>query len=77
MKALTVFGTRPEAIKLAPVVKELKRRSSVDSKTIINETFRLPDDKNAYEAMAHAVNPFGDGYAAGRVVDALLKNMRL
>lgn len=26
IKVLTVFGTRPEAIKLAPVVKELKRR---------------------------------------------------
>ena len=27
MKVLTVFGTRPEAIKLAPVIKELQRRS--------------------------------------------------
>ncbi len=31
LKALTVFGTRPEAIKLAPVVRELQRRS-VDAK---------------------------------------------
>ena len=27
IKVLTVFGTRPEAIKLAPVIKELERRS--------------------------------------------------
>jgi len=27
MKVLTVFGTRPEAIKLAPVIRELRRRS--------------------------------------------------
>ena len=27
MKVLTVFGTRPEAIKLAPVIKELNKRS--------------------------------------------------
>ena len=27
LKVLTVFGTRPEAIKLAPVIKELQRRS--------------------------------------------------
>jgi len=29
MKVLTVFGTRPEAIKLAPVLRELDRRSTV------------------------------------------------
>lgn len=28
MKILSVFGTRPEAIKLAPVIRELQRRSS-------------------------------------------------
>jgi UDP-N-acetylglucosamine 2-epimerase (non-hydrolysing) len=27
IKAMTIFGTRPEAIKMAPVVKELERRS--------------------------------------------------
>jgi len=27
MKVLTIFGTRPEAIKLAPVIRELERRS--------------------------------------------------
>ena len=26
IKVLTVFGTRPEAIKLAPVIQELERR---------------------------------------------------
>src|SRR5690606_507244 len=28
MKVMTIFGTRPEAIKLAPVIRELKRRSN-------------------------------------------------
>lgn len=28
IKVMTVFGTRPEAIKMLPIVKELKRRSS-------------------------------------------------
>ena len=28
MKILTVFGTRPEAIKLAPVIRELERQSA-------------------------------------------------
>lgn len=31
MKVLTVFGTRPEAIKMAPVVLELNRRENIES----------------------------------------------
>lgn len=27
MKVLTIFGTRPEAIKLAPVIRKLQQRS--------------------------------------------------
>nr|WP_281254640.1 UDP-N-acetylglucosamine 2-epimerase (non-hydrolyzing) [Massilicoli timonensis] len=30
MKVMCVFGTRPEAIKMAPLVKELKRREEID-----------------------------------------------
>ena len=33
-KVLTIFGTRPEAIKMAPVVKELERRSD-DIKSVV------------------------------------------
>lgn len=31
IKVMTVFGTRPEAVKMAPLVKELERRSEVES----------------------------------------------
>lgn len=31
MKILTVFGTRPEAIKMAPIVKELEKRDNIES----------------------------------------------
>jgi UDP-N-acetylglucosamine 2-epimerase (non-hydrolysing) len=31
LKVLTIYGTRPEAIKLAPVLAELKRRSDIQS----------------------------------------------
>jgi UDP-N-acetylglucosamine 2-epimerase (non-hydrolysing) len=34
IKVLTVFGTRPEAIKLAPVIRELDRRSDIFDSTI-------------------------------------------
>ena len=36
-KIMLVFGTRPEAIKMAPVVKELKRRADRFS-TIVTVT---------------------------------------
>jgi len=31
MKILSIFGTRPEAIKMCPVVKELEKRENIDS----------------------------------------------
>ena len=31
IKVMTIFGTRPEAIKMAPLVKELERRPEFDS----------------------------------------------
>ncbi|HEY3248532.1 MAG TPA: UDP-N-acetylglucosamine 2-epimerase (non-hydrolyzing) [bacterium] len=38
---------------------------------IVEETRRLLTDHAAYEAMAHAKNPYGDGRAAERIVQAL------
>ena len=31
LKVMTIFGTRPEAIKMAPLVKELERRPEIES----------------------------------------------
>ena len=39
--------------------------------TIVTEMFTLLDDKQAYEAMARAHNPFGEGDAAARIVEIL------
>ena len=33
---------------------------------------QLLEDLEAYHAMAHAVNPYGDGHACRRIVDAIL-----
>ena len=30
IKVMSVFGTRPEAIKMAPLVKELERREEIE-----------------------------------------------
>ncbi len=39
---------------------------------IVEEASRLLEDKSAYEAMAQAANPYGDGRAAEKIVKALL-----
>ena len=39
---------------------------------IVEETIRLLEDRAEYERMARAVNPYGDGRASQRIVQALL-----
>ena len=63
---------RPEAVaagtvKLAGVVQD----------DIVTMTERLLRDQTAYAAMAHAVNPYGDGQACRRIADAILWHFRL
>jgi UDP-N-acetylglucosamine 2-epimerase (non-hydrolysing) len=48
------------------------RLVGTDRETIVRETARLLDDQQAYQAMRHAANPFGDGHAAERIVQAVL-----
>ena len=43
---------------------------------IVAETLSLLTDPAAYDRMATAINPYGDGTAAERVVDALLSTRR-
>ena len=31
LKVMTVFGTRPEGIKMAPIIKELEKRDNIES----------------------------------------------
>lgn len=42
-----------------------------DPERIVAEVTRLLTDKEEYERMASAKNPFGDGHAAERIVEAL------
>lgn len=58
---------RPEAL-YAGTVKLV----GTDYNKIVNEVSSLIDDKAAYEKMSKAVNPYGDGLACGRIVNALL-----
>lgn len=54
---------RPEAVDAGTV--ELV---GTDARRIVERVERLLDDRHAYARMAHAVNPYGDGAATGRIV---------
>jgi UDP-N-acetylglucosamine 2-epimerase (non-hydrolysing) len=42
-----------------------------DPATIVTEISTLLDDRDSYEAMARAHNPFGDGHSSARIVELL------
>ena len=44
-----------------------------EEKTIYEEFKRLLTDKEAYEAMAKASNPYGDGHASERIAKILVE----
>ena len=47
------------------------RLVGTETSVIVTEMFKLLDDKAAYEAMARAHNPFGDGHSARRIVELI------
>ena len=57
---------RPEAIEAGTA-----KLAGVEKQTIYGMAKQLLTDKDAYDAMAHAVNPYGDGHACERIVSAL------
>ncbi|WP_330927160.1 non-hydrolyzing UDP-N-acetylglucosamine 2-epimerase [Candidatus Sororendozoicomonas aggregata] len=60
---------RPCALKAGTV-----RLVGTCTNIIINEVTRLLDDKFAYRTMSQACNPYGDGKASERIVNAVLGN---
>ncbi|HEX9077703.1 MAG TPA: UDP-N-acetylglucosamine 2-epimerase (non-hydrolyzing) [Anaerolineae bacterium] len=59
---------RPEAVEAGTA-----RVVGTNPDQIVSATMKLLDDNIAYSQMAHAVNPFGDGHAAERIVAALME----
>lgn len=57
---------RPEALDAGTV-----KLVGTDYDKIVNEVSVLLDEASAYEKMSHAVNPYGDGKACGRIVERL------
>lgn len=59
---------RPEAIQAGTA-----RLVGTDRERIIQQAQLLMDQPSEYDAMAQAVNPYGDGHAAERIVEALIR----
>lgn len=58
---------RPEAVAAGTV-----KIAGVDKDVIVGLAEELLDSEEAYNAMAHAANPYGDGEASRRICEALL-----
>ncbi len=58
---------RPEAVAAGTV-----KIAGVDEEVIVKLAKELLDDKNEYDKMAHAANPYGDGEASRRTTEAIL-----
>lgn len=59
---------RPEGIEAGTL-----KLAGTDEDTIYQLTDELLSDQQAYDAMAHASNPYGDGHASKRIVKALIQ----
>jgi UDP-N-acetylglucosamine 2-epimerase (non-hydrolysing) len=60
---------RPEGVDAGTV-----RLVGAGREQIVHHTRRLLDDPAAHAAMAQAINPYGDGHAAERIVQALFED---
>ena len=57
---------RPEAVQAGTV-----KLAGVEEEAVFSLARELLTDQSAYSAMAHAVNPYGDGRACRRIADAI------
>ena len=57
---------RPEAVQAGTV-----KLAGTEEEEIFSLAAELLSDERAYHAMAHAVNPYGDGHACRRIADAI------
>lgn len=63
---------RPEALEAGTV-----KLVGADYDAIVDNMATLLTDDAAYDAMSHAVNPYGDGKACGRIVTHLLESLNV
>lgn len=78
MKIMTVFGTRPEGIKMAPIVKELEKRKGIESiicitaqhRQMLDQVLNLFDIKPDYD-----LNIFKPGQTLTEITTRALKGL--
>ena len=63
---------RPEAVKAGTV-----KLVGTNQQTIVNETMHLLNNSEAYRKMAYAHNPYGDGSASEKIMEALMNYERM
>lgn len=63
---------RPEGIEAGTL-----KLVGTETSQIVRETERLLDDPTAHARMAKAVNPYGDGHAAERIIRALVNSSEM
>lgn len=63
---------RPEAVQAGTV-----KLVGTDIEKIVNEANELLNNLESYNKMSKAINPYGDGVASQRIVDAILKYFNL
>ena len=63
---------RPEALEAGTV-----KLVGTDYDKIVGEVSALLEDKGYYETMSHAVNPYGDGKACGRITEFLETHLKV
>lgn len=57
---------RPEAVEAGTI-----KLAGIETENIYKEAKKLLTDKEAYEKMAHATNPYGDGNACSKILDKI------
>ena len=61
---------RPEAVEAGTV-----KLAGINKETIFNIANELVNYKEAYEKMAHAANPYGDGEACAKIVETIFSHL--
>lgn len=78
MKVMTVFGTRPEGIKMAPIVKELESRPDIESVVCITAQHRQMLDQvlNLFKIEAdYDLNIFKPGQTLTEITNKALRGL--
>jgi UDP-N-acetylglucosamine 2-epimerase (non-hydrolysing) len=78
LKVLTVFGTRPEAVKLAPVIRELEKHPGIDSRVCVTAQHREMLDQvlNIFQIHPHYdLNLMRPNQSLAEITSAIMTNL--